>query len=45
MAVVERERFRVLALDMDGTLTGGDGRVSQRAIAALGRAERAGLRS
>jgi Cof subfamily protein (haloacid dehalogenase superfamily) len=44
MAVVERERFRVLALDMDGTLAGGDGWVSQRAIAALGRAERAGLR-
>lgn len=44
MAVVERERFRVLALDVDGTLAGGDGRVSQRAIIALGRAERAGLR-
>lgn len=44
MAVVERERFRVLALDMDGTLAGEDGWVSQRAIAALGRAERAGLR-
>jgi Cof subfamily protein (haloacid dehalogenase superfamily) len=43
MAVVERERFRVLALDMDGTLAGGDGRVSQRAITALRRAERAGL--
>jgi hypothetical protein len=44
MAVVERERFRVLALDMDGTLAGADGRVSQRAITALGRAERSGLR-
>jgi 5-amino-6-(5-phospho-D-ribitylamino)uracil phosphatase len=44
MAVVERERFRVLALDVDGTLAGGDGRVSQRAISALGRAEQAGLR-
>ena len=44
MAVVERERFRVLALDVDGTLAGADGRVSQRAIAALGRAEQAGLR-
>jgi len=44
MAGVERERFRVLALDMDGTLAGADGRVSQRAITALGRAERAGLR-
>jgi 5-amino-6-(5-phospho-D-ribitylamino)uracil phosphatase len=44
MAVVERERFRVLALDVDGTLAGADGRVSQRAIAALGRTEQAGLR-
>ena len=44
MAIVERERFRVLALDVDGTLAGADGRVSQRAIAALGRAEQAGLR-
>jgi 5-amino-6-(5-phospho-D-ribitylamino)uracil phosphatase len=44
MAVVDRERFRVLALDMDGTLAGRDGRVSARAIAAIGRAERAGLR-
>jgi Cof subfamily protein (haloacid dehalogenase superfamily) len=44
MAFVDRERFRVLAVDMDGTLAGGDGRVSQRAITALGRAEQAGLR-
>ena len=38
VAVLERGRFRVLALDMDGTLAGADGRVSQRAITALGRA-------
>ena len=41
---LERGRFRVLALDMDGTLAGADGRVSQRAITALRRAEQAGLR-
>lgn len=44
MTSVERERFRVLALDMDGTLTGADGRVSERTIQVLARAERAGLR-
>jgi len=44
MAILERGRFRVLALDIDGTLAGADGRVSQRAITALRRAERAGLR-
>jgi hypothetical protein len=44
MAPVEPERFRALALDMDGTLAGADGRVSQRTITALRRAERAGLR-
>lgn len=43
-APVEPERFRALALDMDGTLAGADGRVSQRTITALSRAERAGLR-
>ena len=44
LAVLESGRFRVLALDMDGTLAGADGRVSQRAITALGRAEGVGLR-
>lgn len=44
MAIVERGRFRVLALDLDGTLTGADGRVSERTVGVLARAERAGLR-
>jgi HAD superfamily hydrolase (TIGR01484 family) len=43
-APLESERFRALALDMDGTLAGADGRVSRRTITALSRAERAGLR-
>jgi Cof subfamily protein (haloacid dehalogenase superfamily) len=41
---VGRQRFRVLALDIDGTLAGADGRVSRRAVAALARSEQAGLR-
>lgn len=42
--VLRRRRFRALALDMDGTLTGADGRVSERTVRVLARAERAGLR-
>jgi alkyldihydroxyacetonephosphate synthase len=36
--------YRLLAVDVDGTLAGADGNVSARTIAALGLAERAGLR-
>ncbi len=35
--------MRMLAVDMDGTLLGGDGRVSPRNLAALKAAERAGV--
>ncbi|WP_188760152.1 HAD-IIB family hydrolase [Edaphobacter acidisoli] len=37
------ERVRMIAVDMDGTLVGGDGRVSARTLAALKAAERAGV--
>ena len=36
-------RFRLVAVDIDGTLAGSDGRVTSRTVAALGRAEAAGL--
>src|ERR1039458_4190597 len=41
---VDWRRFRLAALDMDGTLAGADGRVSARTVAALERVERAGVR-
>jgi hydroxymethylpyrimidine pyrophosphatase-like HAD family hydrolase len=44
MTGFERGRFRALALDMDGTLTGPDGRVSERTTQVLARAELTGLR-
>jgi Cof subfamily protein (haloacid dehalogenase superfamily) len=37
-------RYRLVAVDMDGTLAGADHRVTARTAAVLGRAERAGLR-
>lgn len=37
-------RYRLVAVDMDGTLAGADHRVTARTVAVLGRAERAGLR-
>ena len=40
-----RQRFRLLAVDMDGTLAGADHRVTPRTVAALAKAERAGLRT
>jgi alkyldihydroxyacetonephosphate synthase len=41
---VDWGRFRLAALDMDGTLAAGDGRVSARTIDALHRVERSGIR-
>jgi len=41
---VDWGRFRLAALDMDGTLAGGYGRVSPRTIEALRSVERAGIR-
>lgn len=38
-------RFRLMAVDVDGTLAGADHQVTDRTIAALSRAERAGLRT
>ncbi|MBS1821046.1 MAG: HAD family phosphatase, partial [Acidobacteria bacterium] len=37
------QRIRMVAVDMDGTLLGGDGQVSARNLAALKAAERAGV--
>ena len=37
-------RMRMVAVDMDGTLLGADGKVSARNLAALKAAEHAGLR-
>ncbi|HET9519675.1 MAG TPA: HAD hydrolase family protein, partial [Candidatus Limnocylindrales bacterium] len=36
-------RFRLVAVDIDGTLAGSDGRVTPRTVAALGRVEAAGV--
>jgi len=41
---VDWGRFRLAAVDMDGTLAAGDGRVTARAIDALHHVERAGIR-
>jgi alkyldihydroxyacetonephosphate synthase len=41
---VDWGRFRLAALDMDGTLAAGDGRVNARTIDALHHVERAGIR-
>jgi hydroxymethylpyrimidine pyrophosphatase-like HAD family hydrolase len=43
MKVMRDAGLRLLALDMDGTLIGGDGRVSERNLAAVKAAERAGV--
>ncbi|HYG57681.1 MAG TPA: HAD-IIB family hydrolase [Symbiobacteriaceae bacterium] len=42
--MINWRQFRLLAVDMDGTLAGADHRVTPRTIAVLQRAERAGLR-
>jgi Cof subfamily protein (haloacid dehalogenase superfamily) len=39
-----RGAYRVLAVDVDGTLAGADGQVTSRTIAALSRVEAAGIR-
>lgn len=40
---IDRRPFRLIAVDIDGTLAGSDGRVTGRTVASLGRAERSGL--
>jgi Cof subfamily protein (haloacid dehalogenase superfamily) len=41
--LINWSRFRVIALDLDGTLAGSDGRVTPRSITALTRAQAVGL--
>jgi Cof subfamily protein (haloacid dehalogenase superfamily) len=41
---IDWPRYRAMAVDIDGTLAGADGRVTRRTVDLLGRAEASGLR-
>lgn len=43
--VIDWRRFRLMAIDMDGTMAGADHRVTARTVELLGEAERDGLRT